>query len=162
MRYDRGWKARKGLKIFVCILFAVIALGYVVMNLWNWLIPALFHGPMITFWQAVGLFALAKILFGHKPGGGGGWKHRAQWREKMRDHLEHLSTEDREKFRESFRNCGPWGNRGRGHEHWGNRDRGGRGERGGWGDRDRNRGYREPGTEEKGPEPPPRPGSDMA
>ena len=36
--------------------------------LWNWLCPALFHLPTITFWQALGLFALVRCLFpaGHK------------------------------------------------------------------------------------------------
>lgn len=41
-----------------------ILLGFVVMWLWNWLMPELFGLPTIVYWQAVGLFILAKILIG--------------------------------------------------------------------------------------------------
>jgi hypothetical protein len=41
----------------------VILAIWITMSLWNWLIPVLFHGPVITFWQTAGLFILAKILF---------------------------------------------------------------------------------------------------
>lgn len=41
---------------------ALIGLGYLVMYLWNMLIPQIFNGPVITFWQAIGLFVLTKIL----------------------------------------------------------------------------------------------------
>src|ERR1051325_4864539 len=46
--------------------------GMVVMLLWNWLATALFGLPMITFWQAFGLLALCRILFGGFGLGGGG------------------------------------------------------------------------------------------
>ena len=42
---------------------AFIGLGMLLMTLWNHLIPVLFHGPVITFWQGVALFVLAKLLF---------------------------------------------------------------------------------------------------
>jgi len=42
--------------------------GYVVVWLWNWLMPELFGLKIITFWQAVGLIILARIIFG-------GFKH---------------------------------------------------------------------------------------
>lgn len=45
------------------LLFVVIG-GFVVMLLWNWLLPAIFGIKMIGFWQALGLLVLAKILFG--------------------------------------------------------------------------------------------------
>jgi len=49
-------------------------LGLVVMTLWNWLMPALFGLPEVTYWQAVGLFVLCHLLFkGHH--GGGGHRH---------------------------------------------------------------------------------------
>ena len=34
-----------------------------IMWLWNWLVPELFNGPTITFWQSAGLFVLCNILF---------------------------------------------------------------------------------------------------
>jgi hypothetical protein len=38
--------------------------GYIVMWLWNWLLPGLFGVSAITFWQGVGIVILARILFG--------------------------------------------------------------------------------------------------
>ena len=38
--------------------------GFLVQQLWNWLLPALFGWPVLTFWQALGLLALCRILFG--------------------------------------------------------------------------------------------------
>ena len=55
------------------VLFIAIG-GEVVMHLWNWLLPALFGWRLITFWQALGLLALCRILFG---GFGGGGSHRS-------------------------------------------------------------------------------------
>ncbi|MCB0481571.1 MAG: hypothetical protein KDC83_09070 [Flavobacteriales bacterium] len=59
-------------------IFAVTAMailfGYIIMSLWNWLMPELFDLPVISYWQAVGLFILAKFLFGFGSSGGGGSK----------------------------------------------------------------------------------------
>jgi hypothetical protein len=44
--------------------------GYVVMLLWNWLMPDLFGLKTIVFWQAVGIIILAKLLFGGFSGHG--------------------------------------------------------------------------------------------
>ena len=55
--------------IALAAIFAVL-FGYVVMLLWNWLMPAIFGLTIIKFWQAVGLVILARIFFGnfkHKP-----------------------------------------------------------------------------------------------
>ena len=48
--------------IWTIILAIAIA---VFTKLWNVLIPQLFNGPIITFWQMLGLWALAKLLFGN-------------------------------------------------------------------------------------------------
>jgi hypothetical protein len=40
-----------------------ILFTFVVMWLWNWLVPALFKGPVVTYWQTLGLLVLSKILF---------------------------------------------------------------------------------------------------
>src|SRR2546429_1443972 len=50
------------------------------MSLWNWLVPSLFHGPAVRYWQAVGLLLLSRILFGGVRGRGG-W--RGHWRQRM-------------------------------------------------------------------------------
>ena len=57
--------------LFALAVFAFIG-GEIVRQLWNWLLPALFGLPAITFWQALGLLALARILVGGCGFGGGG------------------------------------------------------------------------------------------
>ncbi len=58
--------------------------GAVVMWLWNWLMPVIFHLGVITYWQAVGLAILGRLLFGSLHHGGshnrghhrfGPWRH---------------------------------------------------------------------------------------
>ena len=51
------------LGITAAIGFAFL-LGYIIMLLWNWLMPDIFGLIEITYWQAVGIIILAKILFG--------------------------------------------------------------------------------------------------
>jgi len=46
--------------------------GNVIMWLWNWLMPKLFGLPIIGFWEGLGLFLLAKILFGFGGSGSSG------------------------------------------------------------------------------------------
>ena len=45
-------------------VFAATAFTFGLMFLWNWLMPAIFGLTIITFWQALGLLILSKILFG--------------------------------------------------------------------------------------------------
>ena len=60
---------------------AFIALGgAAVMWLWNWLVPELFNGPELTYWQTLGLFILSKILFSGIGGGGLQVVLRFSWR----------------------------------------------------------------------------------
>ena len=47
----------------------VIGIGFVVKFLWNSLVTDIFGLKEVTYWQAVGLLVLAKIIFGF--GGGG-------------------------------------------------------------------------------------------
>jgi hypothetical protein len=81
-----------GLMIFITIG------GEVVMHLWNWNLPALFGWPQITFWQALGLFALCRILFGGFGLGGGGHRSNSRWR--MGDSCKPMTPEERERIRQ--------------------------------------------------------------
>jgi hypothetical protein len=82
------------------------------MSLWNAILPAVLHVSTITFWQALGILVLSKILFGGFHGGGGWRQKRQQWREKMSQKWDNMSPEQREKFKQHWKNrCGPWGNR---------------------------------------------------
>ena len=78
--------------------------GEVVMHLWNWLLPSLFGWKLITFWQAVGLLALCRILFGGLCRHGG---DHSSFRRKMRDRWDGMTPEEREKFRRAFQSR--WG-----------------------------------------------------
>jgi hypothetical protein len=82
------------------LIFAWIG-GEVVMHLWNWLAPALFGLPAITFWQALGLLALCRILFGGFGMSGGGAGSRS--RRRARDRWEQMTDEERERFRRGMR-----------------------------------------------------------
>jgi hypothetical protein len=85
--------------------------GELVMHLWNWLLPTLFGWRQITFWQAVGLLALCRILFGGLGGHGGHGGNRSKMRrrivQRMDERWERMTPEEREKFRQSWRSrCG--------------------------------------------------------
>jgi hypothetical protein len=49
---------------FVLGLAAIAGFGAIAMLLWNWLMPSIFGLAPISIWQAWGLLALARILFG--------------------------------------------------------------------------------------------------
>ncbi|OEJ99330.1 hypothetical protein A8C32_09190 [Flavivirga aquatica] len=55
-----------GLIVFGTIFIAGLAilLGFIIMWLWNWLMPEIFGLTTLTYWQSVGIFILFKILLG--------------------------------------------------------------------------------------------------
>jgi hypothetical protein len=81
-------------------VFAFIG-GEIVKLLWNWLLPPLFGWRPVGFWQALGLLALCRILFGgfglHGRSGHSGWRRR------MRERCESMTPEERERFRQRMR-----------------------------------------------------------
>jgi len=102
---------------FIFIPFAAAAflslVSFIVMQLWNNLLPAIVHVSTLTFWQAMGIFVLFKILFGFgRPGrfgGGGPWM-----RGRMAERFKNMSPEEQSRFKEQFdnrmcRDRGPWG-----------------------------------------------------
>lgn len=48
---------------------AAFLFTYLVMLLWNALVPDLFNGPVLTYWQSLGILVLSKILFSGVGGG---------------------------------------------------------------------------------------------
>lgn len=86
-----------GLRIVLFGLAAATLGGFIVMGLWNWLIPAITGWHAVTFWQALGLLVLSRILFGGfrmGPRGGRGWRPRF---------THEMTPEEREAFRQAFR-----------------------------------------------------------
>lgn len=116
-----GMKALKILGMIVIGFILVWAFVLATMYLWNWLVPTLFSGPVITFWQAAGLLALSKILFGGfgKGGGHGGhWKSR--WKSNWQEKWSSMTPEDQERFKQKMMRlkfkmedkwCGPQGHK---------------------------------------------------
>jgi uncharacterized membrane protein len=99
----RKWFLIGPLAILGLIAFIFVG-GEVVRLLWNWLLPSLFGWRQITFWQAVGLLALCRILFGRFGGRGFG---RSHFRRRMAERWEKMTPEERERFRQGFRaRCG--------------------------------------------------------
>lgn len=99
-------------KVALFLTIAIAGFGQAVLHLWNWLMPSLFGLHSITFWQAVGLLALSWTLFGgwrgfRGPRGPGYGRH---WRHRMKERWEHMTPEEREKFRQAVRGrCGSFG-----------------------------------------------------
>lgn len=87
----------------VFLLFIAIG-GEVVRQLWNWLLPPLFGWRPITFWQALGMLALCRILFG---GFGLHGSSRSGLRRRVAERWEHMTPEERERLRQGMRErCG--------------------------------------------------------
>jgi Ca2+/H+ antiporter, TMEM165/GDT1 family len=100
-------RVARGLMFVLFAALFVTVFSFVVMHLWNWLMPALFGWHLINFWQAIGILVLSKILFGGFRGHPG--RHR-YWRRHMMARWEQMTPEEREKFRQGMRGrCGQFG-----------------------------------------------------
>jgi hypothetical protein len=111
--------------LFFLIPVAMITAGAaILMGLWNWLLPSLFGAVAITFIQALGILVLVRILtWGGRwfwwmrwnrlaYAGAGGYHHchpfthhHDAWRMKMKEKLENMTPEEREKWNNR---CGGW------------------------------------------------------
>lgn len=113
MRADGREFAHRATKKIVAIIIgalifvplAIFVFSEIVLHLWNWLMPMLFHLPALTsFWQALGLMVLSWILFGGLRGlSGRGRRCRGHWRGRMQGRWEEMTPEERERFREWVR-----------------------------------------------------------
>jgi hypothetical protein len=103
MNMNTRFRTRKVLGIMMLVVIGVLVFGSIVMVLWNGVMPEIFHLPLITFWQALGLFALAKILFSDFRGG-----PRARWkRDSLKEGWANMTPEQQERFRQDWgRRCG--------------------------------------------------------
>lgn len=102
--YDKRQKIRFFIPLF--FIAAVGLLGLVVQYLWNWLIAPTFSVTPFSYWQAMGLFVLCRILFGGfrfgPPSRGGGnpaFRQREKWMS--------MSDEERQQFKSQWeKRCG--------------------------------------------------------
>lgn len=82
----------------VILLFAVTG---IVMWLWNMVLPNILEVKTITYWQAMGILILSKILFG---GFCGFKKHHHNIHKNNFFHkLKNMTQEEREKFKDQWK-----------------------------------------------------------
>ncbi len=83
--------------LFMPLFFmaAVLVVGWVVMFLWNAILPEVVGVKALTYLQAIGLLALCRILFG---GFRGGW-HRGKY---GRGRWSNMSIEEKAKMKAAW------------------------------------------------------------
>jgi hypothetical protein len=93
----------KTFRFFKYAGFAILGLAFITlaifatMWLWNSLIPVLFHGPVLSFWQTAGLFILSKILLtGMSPGSHHRRRQDWDWKRKYHDKFRYGREEEKE------------------------------------------------------------------
>lgn len=96
-----GMKKRR--YFFLLIIPLLFAAAGVVRLLWNAILPDVFHTGSITYWQALGLLVLCRILFGF-----GGFGRRRSGPPfagppQVRGKWINMSDEERMKFREEWK-----------------------------------------------------------
>ncbi|QRR04177.1 hypothetical protein HWI92_13250 [Dyadobacter sandarakinus] len=101
----------------VFIAGAVLVMGAVVRFLWNAVLPDAVNAHPITYWQAVGLLALCRILFGGFGGRPAGPPRWGKWGNRngmeggfggpFRNKWMHMTDEERQRFKQEMRRrCG--------------------------------------------------------
>lgn len=114
----RRFQIRRGFRFLGFVIFFIGLAGLGVMTLWNALLPDIIGVSTITFWQALGLLVLSRILFGGARGfgpygygfrrEGPGWGGRHEWKQKMAERWEQMTPEQRQQMKQQLRErCGP-------------------------------------------------------
>lgn len=114
-RHHRGhpFASHRILKPLLLGAVIIAALGLLVMSLWNAIIPDLAGVKSIGFWQAIGLLALCRILFGglgFRPGMFGMARRRMheRWMQMTPEQREEFMQHRRERFRRGHRDRCDW------------------------------------------------------
>lgn len=94
----------RGLKMLLIAPFAIAGIAFVIFlggeivkMLWNWLVPSIFGLRPLTFWEAAGMLALCRILFGGVSGRGLSGNMR-DYRERRAHYRERFRQRVRERF----------------------------------------------------------------
>jgi hypothetical protein len=97
--------AAKAVAFAAAAVVFIAVVSWAVMLLWNYVVPPVFHGAALGYWQAFALLVLCRLLFGGLRGWRGSHGH---WRRHMwRERWESLTPEERERLRERFmERCG--------------------------------------------------------
>lgn len=105
METENRQQWRKKRPFFVIfMLFGLFAVSAVVMLLWNLIIPEISTLKVISYWQAMGLFLLCRILFG-------GFRFRRH-HQRMNRHFDHapfrnkfmeMTDEEKQQFKNKWK-----------------------------------------------------------
>jgi hypothetical protein len=106
---------RRALRIAAFAILFVGLAGLAVKTLWNALLPDITGASTITFWQALGLLLLSRILFGGFGRGPAGWRQarsgafggqdfRTSWRRKMSQRWQEMTPEQRAQAKQHWCN----------------------------------------------------------
>ena len=106
MNDKRKFRFRMGVRFFMIFIVAILFFGFVVMLLWNAILPGVIHVTPISYLQALGILLLSKLLFG-----GFNKRHWGSDRRRfMHDKFANMTPEEREKFKAEWRKrCSRWG-----------------------------------------------------
>jgi hypothetical protein len=75
--------------------------GLAVMLLWNAILPTVLGVAVITYWQAIGILALSRLLFG-RFGGGGPWGGRRGGPPHWKNQWVNMTDEEKAKVKEEM------------------------------------------------------------
>jgi hypothetical protein len=101
----KGWRIAMWVSLFIG---GFLLMGLVVQSLWNWLLPEIMGWKMISYWQAMGLLILSKILFKGFFWNGGRWGNGRWSNHHWKSKWQSMSAEDREKFKQKMRERCSW------------------------------------------------------
>lgn len=90
---------------FFIVPVGISGLAAIVMLLWNAILPDLFQVGALSFWQALGLLILCKILFGGFHGSG---KRTCGPRRRFREKWKNMDTDEKQKFKDTWKNRCKW------------------------------------------------------
>ncbi len=102
MNKSNTWRKRKGC-FFAFIPLIIFALAAIVMLLWNAILPDVMPVSKITYWQALGILVLSKILFGGFRMGSRFKNHHTQMQQNFKDKFMNMSDEERSSFRAQWK-----------------------------------------------------------
>jgi hypothetical protein len=99
----RFWFGKAVMILVFCTAF-VMLFSFIVMSLWNGILSDVLGVKQITFWQALGILVLSKILFS----GFGGFHHkkeqfRNRFRQRMLDKWEKMTPEEKQRFKDEWK-----------------------------------------------------------
>lgn len=97
-------RIRRGVLFVPLFIGGLFLFTWVIMLLWNNILPEVTGVKTISYFQAMGILVLSKILFGFNKG----WGSRNHYnRYGMKEKLQNMTPEEREQFKNEWRNrCG--------------------------------------------------------